>query len=148
MKGRYAFDFVHSEERLQTPLRRVGDKFEEISWAQALELVAGKFKEAKAHGGKFGVIGSNHTTNEENYYLQKFAREGLGTENIDHHRTGERRDAARRAGRQGECARHRGRPLRGEGGAGCVERPGRSSTRCCPTRSAPITGIIRLTSMR
>ena len=89
VKGRYAFDFVHSDQRLQTPLRRVGDKFEEISWAQALELVAGKFKAAKASGGKFGVIGSNHTTNEEDYYLQKFAREGLGTENIDHHRTGD-----------------------------------------------------------
>jgi NADH-quinone oxidoreductase subunit G len=35
------------------------------------------------------VIGSNHTTNEENYYLQKFAREALGTASIDHHRTGD-----------------------------------------------------------
>ena len=43
----------------------------------------------KARGGKFGVIGSNHTTNEENYFLQKFARQGLGTNNIDHHRTGD-----------------------------------------------------------
>ncbi len=43
----------------------------------------------KARGGKFAVIGSNHTTNEENYYLQKFAREALGTASIDHHRTGD-----------------------------------------------------------
>ena len=35
------------------------------------------------------MIGSNHTTNEENFYLQKFARQGLGTNNIDHHRTGD-----------------------------------------------------------
>ena len=35
------------------------------------------------------LIGSNHTSNEENYYLQKFAREALGTPNIDHHRTGD-----------------------------------------------------------
>ncbi len=35
------------------------------------------------------MIGSNHTTNEENYLLQKFAREVLGTSNIDHHRTGD-----------------------------------------------------------
>jgi NADH-quinone oxidoreductase subunit G len=33
------------------------------------------------------VIGSNRTTNEENYLLQKFARTVLGTNNIDHHRT-------------------------------------------------------------
>ena len=39
--------------------------------------------------GKFAVIGSNHTTNEENFVLQKFARQILGTSNIDHHRTGD-----------------------------------------------------------
>jgi NADH-quinone oxidoreductase subunit G len=89
VKGRYAFDFVESEERLQSPLRRVGDTFEPISWSEAIEIVAKRFKEVKDRGGKFGVIGSNHTTNEENYYLQKFAREGLGTPNIDHHRTGD-----------------------------------------------------------
>ncbi len=89
IKGRYAFDFVHSQERLQSPLRKVGDKFEEISWSEALEVISGKFKAALDRGGKFGVIGSNHTTNEENFYLQKFAREALGTENIDHHRTGD-----------------------------------------------------------
>jgi NADH-quinone oxidoreductase subunit G len=43
----------------------------------------------KTRGGQFGVIGSNHTANEENYYLQKFARRVLGTNHIDHHRTGD-----------------------------------------------------------
>ena len=33
------------------------------------------------------MIGSNRTTNEENYLLQKFARMVLQTNNIDHHRT-------------------------------------------------------------
>ncbi len=89
MKGRYAFDFVHSEERLQSPMKRVGDTFEPISWADALATVSGKFTAIKARSGKFGIIGSNHTTNEENAYLRRFAREGLGTGNIDHHRTGD-----------------------------------------------------------
>ena len=48
-----------------------------------------KFSETKAAGGSFGVIGSNHTTNEENYYLQKFAKQVLGTPHLDHHRTGD-----------------------------------------------------------
>jgi NADH-quinone oxidoreductase subunit G len=48
-----------------------------------------KLSEVKARDGQFAVIGSNHTTNEENYYLQKFARQALGTNNIDHHRTGD-----------------------------------------------------------
>src|SRR5271168_2707536 len=89
VKGRYAFDFVHHAERLQSPLLRKNGALEPVSWAEALTAVAKKFKEAKARGGKFAVIGSNHTTNEENYYLQKFAREALGTNNIDHHRTGD-----------------------------------------------------------
>jgi NADH-quinone oxidoreductase subunit G len=85
VKGRYAFDFVEHPERLQSPMLRSGDQFEPISWAQALEIVAKKFGAAKS----FGVIGSNHTTNEENYFLAKMARHGLKTENIDHHRTGD-----------------------------------------------------------
>jgi NADH-quinone oxidoreductase subunit G len=89
VKGRYAFDFVEHPERLQSPMLRVGDTFEPISWAKAFETIAETFAAVRARGGKFGVIGSNHTTNEENYFLQKFARQGLGTKNIDHHRTGD-----------------------------------------------------------
>jgi len=89
IKGRYAFDFVHHAERLQTPLIKKNGKFEAASWSEALAVVAKKFKDVQSRGGKFAVIGSNHTTNEENYYLQSFAREVLGTNNIDHHRTGD-----------------------------------------------------------
>src|SRR5450432_1027075 len=89
IKGRYAFDFYNHAERLQSPMIRVNGKLEATSWSKALEVVAKKFREIKARGGKFGVVGSNHTTNEENFYLQKFARECLGTNNIDHHRTGD-----------------------------------------------------------
>src|SRR6267143_874093 len=89
IKGRYAFDFFDHPERLQSPLIRKNGKLEEASWGEALELVGRRFKEIKNRGGKFGVIGSNHTTNEENYYLQKFARQILGTNSIDHHRTGD-----------------------------------------------------------
>ena len=88
-KGRFGYDFVHSPERLQSPLIRKNGKLEPASWSGALALVAAKFSEVKAMGGNFGVIGSTHTTNEENYYLQKFARTGLGTFNIDHQRTGD-----------------------------------------------------------
>jgi NADH-quinone oxidoreductase subunit G len=89
IKGRYAFDFVHHQERLLTPLVRVNGELEPASWSRALAVVAGKFAEVKARGGKFGVIGSNHTTNEENHLLRKFARQLLGTGNIDHRRSGD-----------------------------------------------------------
>src|SRR5215831_14718411 len=89
IKGRYAFDFYDHAERLQAPLVRKNGKLEEVGWSEALATVAKKFNQTLEAGGTFGVIGSNHTTNEENYYLQKFAREVLKTNNIDHHRTGD-----------------------------------------------------------
>jgi NADH-quinone oxidoreductase subunit G len=89
VKGRYGFDFYDHAERLQAPLVRMNGKLEEVSWSQALETVAKKFDQTLAEGGTFGVIGSNHTTNEENFYLQKFARQVLKTNHIDHHRTGD-----------------------------------------------------------
>jgi NADH-quinone oxidoreductase subunit G len=89
VKGRYAFDFQDHPERLTSPMMRINGKLEEVSWAKALDAAARKFAEVKARNGKFGVVGSTRTTNEENFFLQKFAREGLGTNNIDHHRTGD-----------------------------------------------------------
>jgi NADH-quinone oxidoreductase subunit G len=89
VKGRYAFDFADHPDRLASPLMRIDGKLEPVSWSKALAEVAARFRETKERGGRFGVIGSNHTTNEENFYLRKFAREVLGTENIDHHRTGD-----------------------------------------------------------
>jgi NADH-quinone oxidoreductase subunit G len=89
LKGRYAFDFYHHPDRLQSPLLKINGKLEPVSWSQALTAVAKKFGEIKERNGKFGVIGSTRTTNEENFYLQKFARQGLGTGHIDHHRSGD-----------------------------------------------------------
>jgi NADH-quinone oxidoreductase subunit G len=90
IKGRYAGDFTEHPERLLSPmLKGPGGDFEAVSWSRALAAVAERFKQIRERGGEFGIIGSNHTTNEENYYLQKLARVGLGTNHIDHHRTGD-----------------------------------------------------------
>ncbi len=89
IKGRYAFDFAHHDERISQPLIKREGKFVPASWEQAFELIASRFKEVLTNAGPtaIGVIGSNRTSNEENYLLQKFARLVLGTNNIDHHRT-------------------------------------------------------------
>jgi len=89
IKGRYAFDFANNTERLSTPLIKRDGKFVPAKWDEAFDLIASKFKEALATSGptSLGVIGSNRTSNEESYLLQKFARLVLGTNNIDHHRT-------------------------------------------------------------
>jgi NADH-quinone oxidoreductase subunit G len=89
IKGRYAYDFAANPERVTTPLIKREGKFVAATWTEAIELVAFKFQQILLAAGTqaIGVIGSNRTTNEENYLLQKFARTILGTNNIDHHRT-------------------------------------------------------------
>ncbi|HVM93482.1 MAG TPA: NADH-quinone oxidoreductase subunit NuoG, partial [Terriglobales bacterium] len=89
VKGRYAFDFAHSEERLKTPLIRKDGKLTPATWEEAFELIGRRFREIRdEHGGQaIGVVGSTRTTNEENYLLSKFARVVLKTNNVDHHRT-------------------------------------------------------------
>jgi NADH-quinone oxidoreductase subunit G len=88
-KGRFGFDFTSHPERIRQPLVRRNGQLSPASWEDALEEVARRLKQVHVTGGpaSIGVIGSNHTTNEENYLLNRFARVTLGTNNIDHHRT-------------------------------------------------------------
>jgi NADH-quinone oxidoreductase subunit G len=89
-KGRFGFDFVESPERLTKPLvRNSQGKLEPATWEHALRFAASKLKEIRDSkgGASIGVIGSNRTTNEENYLLQKFARTVLQTNSIDHVRS-------------------------------------------------------------
>ena len=89
VKGRFGFDFTQHKERIRQPLVRKGDKLVPVSWEEAAQTAATKLKAAHAAGGTdaIGFIGSNRTTNEENYLLQRLARATFGTNNIDHHRT-------------------------------------------------------------
>jgi predicted molibdopterin-dependent oxidoreductase YjgC len=86
VKGRFGFDFIHSSERLTTPLIKENGEFRESTWDEALNLVAEKFSEIKeSHGpDSMGVLTSARVTNEENYIANKFTRAVLKTNNIDH----------------------------------------------------------------
>jgi NADH-quinone oxidoreductase chain G len=88
-KGRFGFDFTRHPERLKLPLVRRNGRLEPSSWEDALAEVSRRLAEIdKAIGAdSIGFIGSNRTTNEENYLLQRIARASIGTNNIDHHRT-------------------------------------------------------------
>src|SRR6266478_3702357 len=89
VKGRFGFDFTRHAERIKQPMLRKGDKLYPVSWEEAAQAAATKLKAMYDAGGKdaIGFIGSNRTSNEENYLLQKLARATFGTNNIDHHRT-------------------------------------------------------------
>ena len=89
VKGRFGFDFTKHPERIRQPLIRKGDKLYPVSWEEAAQTAAAKLKQIRDTYGpdSIGFIGSNHTSNEENYLLQRLARASFGTNNIDHHRT-------------------------------------------------------------
>jgi len=89
IKGRYAFDFADDSQRITLPLIRKDGQLAPSTWEEAFELIGKRFAEIrdKEGGEAIGVVGSNRTTNEENYLLSKFARVVLKTNNIDHHRT-------------------------------------------------------------
>jgi formate dehydrogenase alpha subunit len=85
VRGAYGYDFVHSPERLTTPLIRGPDGLEAVSWEEALNLASAELGRLKRDAGPaaLAVLGSPSGTNEENYLLQRFARCVLGTPNID-----------------------------------------------------------------
>lgn len=86
-KGRYGFKFYRSPDRLKSPLvrDRIDQPFREVSWEEAVSIVAGKLMEIKQKYGvdAFGCLSSSRGTNEENYLAQKFTRAVMGTNNMD-----------------------------------------------------------------
>jgi len=85
VKGRFGYSFANHSDRLKTPLIKRNGRFEEASWEEALDLVAGKFQEVQAKFGpeSLGGLSSARVTNEENYLFQKLLR-SLGSNSVDH----------------------------------------------------------------
>jgi predicted molibdopterin-dependent oxidoreductase YjgC len=86
IKGWNVHQFVQSEKRLTKPLMRKNGELVEVSWDEALDFAASGLKAVKEGTGPdaVGFLASAKVTNEENYLMQKFARAGVGTNNIDH----------------------------------------------------------------
>lgn len=86
VKGRFGYDFIYSGERLTTPLIKENGAFREASWDEALDLVAGKFKQIIAENGPDAIAGVScaRSINEDSYQMQKLFRAVIGTNNIDH----------------------------------------------------------------
>jgi len=85
VKGRFANDFVHHEERLDTPLIRGEDgELHPATWDEALtRVVDGLQGVADRHGDDaLCFISSSRCTGEENYLFQKMARAAFRTQNV------------------------------------------------------------------
>ena len=97
VKGRFGYDFIHHPDRLKRPqVRRylldnksksTGDRaWVEVDWDTALEITANKMVSIRDTYGadSIGVLTSAKCLNEENYLMNKFARQVIGTNSIDH----------------------------------------------------------------
>ena len=78
-KGRWAFKYATSAERLTTPMIRGADgELHAASWPEAMAAIV-----AGLSGKKAGVLVGGRATLEDAYGYSKFARVVLGTNNID-----------------------------------------------------------------
>jgi predicted molibdopterin-dependent oxidoreductase YjgC len=99
VKGRYGYDFIHHPDRLTGPqVRRYlldggekgksrnWDEWVAVDWDTALNIAARRLCEIRdSHGpDSIGVLTSAKCLNEENYLMNKLARQVIGTNNIDH----------------------------------------------------------------
>ncbi len=78
-KGRFAYQAIHVDERITSPLVRDGGELRPVSWERALDVAAGLGK----HQGRVGTLVGGQATNEEGFLLQRLSREALGSGDID-----------------------------------------------------------------
>ncbi len=73
---------VNAETRIKAPLIKSGRGAEsnETGWDEVIARVASEFRVFRK--SEIAVLGSAFATNEDNYLLQKFAREVLGTKDL------------------------------------------------------------------
>jgi len=92
IKGYFLSKIMYGEDRLTKPLLRMKDgkydkngEFTPVSWDQAFNVMADKFREAiKAKGPtSVGMFGSGQWTVWEGYAASKFMKAGLRSNNID-----------------------------------------------------------------
>ena len=88
LRGRFAKEILHAPDRLQHPLRRLGDRGEDkwarITWDEALDTIAGKFQKIKAQYGAEAISfnhGHYHSGDILGIYLARLANL-IGTPNV------------------------------------------------------------------
>lgn len=84
-RDRFSYTALSHDDRLQTPLIKVGDKWQEASWETALEFTVERLQSiTKSHGvDQLAALLNPSSTTEECYLMQKIVR-GLGSQHIEH----------------------------------------------------------------
>src|SRR6187402_1996851 len=87
VKGRFAWGYTNHKGRILKPMVRekITDPWQEVSWDEAFNFAAKKFKGIQAKYGRdsIGGITSSRCTNEEVFVVQKLIRAGFGNNNVD-----------------------------------------------------------------
>jgi len=81
VKGRFATGFVHSPDRITTPMVKRDGRWHRVSWDEALDVAAEGLARNRGH---FGALASAKATNEDGFVIQKLTRLVMGTNNVDH----------------------------------------------------------------
>lgn len=79
-KGKFGHDYVSTEDRLVTALLKTEEGMIPVEWRAAYAAIVEKIKAAE---GRVGFIGGERSTNEDNFVMQRFAREVVKTNNLD-----------------------------------------------------------------
>jgi NADH-quinone oxidoreductase subunit G len=79
-KGRFAYQAIHSDERITSPMIRDGGVLREVGWDRALEEAAAALGRAK---GKVAALVGGQTSNEEGHLAGHLVREVLGSEDVE-----------------------------------------------------------------
>jgi len=87
VKGRFAWGYASHPDRITKPMirDRISDPWREVSWEEAINESAKRFKALQKKFGRksIGGITSSRCTNEEVYAIQKLVRAGFGNNNVD-----------------------------------------------------------------
>jgi nitrate reductase NapA len=87
VKGYHLPAMLYGKDRLTRPLKRDshGDGFSPVSWDEALDLIAGKYREAlDQHGPEaVGIYGSGQWTVFDGYAALKWFKAGLRSNNVE-----------------------------------------------------------------
>lgn len=85
VKGQFGWEFVHSPDRLTTPLVRDDGELRPATWEEAYGRIAEGLGAVKERDGPDAIVfwSSARATSEANYLMQKLARAVIGTNNID-----------------------------------------------------------------
>lgn len=84
VRGKFGWDFVHSEDRVTAPLVKADGVFVEVSWEEALDYIVDNIKDIQSRYGADSLMGlsSPGAGNEDSYLFQRLIR-SMGTNNVD-----------------------------------------------------------------